>query len=261
MIQLDNHNAQTAGIQNQSGIGQYGTLRGAAQFISRKIGGLPRTQVSPMKLRNDPLKPRNAADWTRERIEQLGKQEIEQLRLNAERLGETAVAALCGEALKARPRTAARRRAAPGARTHARHLISRSKAFEARGVFLQDTRSSWSGVRKSDGAVVMTLWADAVASGDGGCSHLLWAPNLDGSRPWSDRAAGKERLEHCRLALERGGAEGLLVYGERLDGHIPEDRARSVRGVDPETVIHFQVEQRGQEYWAIWGRKTEQGPL
>ena len=209
-----------------------------------------------MQIRKSEFKPSRAHDWTRERIDQLSKQDLEQLRINAERLGETALAELCGEALKARPRTAAKRRTGPGPRTHARHLISRSKAFEARGVFLQDTRSSWGGVRKSDGAVVMSLWAGAVESNGGGCSLLLWAPNVEGSRPWSDMAAGKERLEHCRRALERGGAEGLLVYGERLDGHLPEDKARSVRGVDPETVIHFQVEQRGDEYWAVWGRKT-----
>lgn len=207
------------------------------------------------------FKPTRAPDWTRERIDQLSKQEIEHLRDNAERLGVSAVAALCDEALKARPWVAAKRRGAAGAPTQARHLISRRKAFEARGVYLQDTRGSWSGVRKSDGAVVMTLWAGAVQSGEGGCSHLLWAPNVDGSRPWSDMAAGKERLEHCRLALERGGAEGLLVYGEGLDGHLPEDKARSVRGVDPETVVHFRVEQRGDEYWAVWGKKADAAPL
>jgi len=214
-----------------------------------------------MQASKNVFKPTRAPDWTRERIDQLSKQEIEQLRDNAERLGVSAVAALCDEALKARPWVAAKRRSAAGAPTQARHLISRRKAFEARGVYLQDTRGSWSGVRKSDGAVVMTLWAGAVQSGDGGCSHLLWAPNVDGSRPWSDMAAGKERLEHCRLALERGGAEGLLVYGEGLDGHLPEDKARSVRGVDPETVVHFRVEQRGDEYWAVWGKKADAAPL
>lgn len=214
-----------------------------------------------MQASKNAFKPTRAPDWTRERIDQLSKQEIEHLRDNAERLGVSAVAALCDEALKARPWVAAKRRGAAGAPTQARHLISRRKAFEARGVYLQDTRGSWSGVRKSDGAVVMTLWAGAVQSGEGGCSHLLWAPNVDGSRPWSDMAAGKERLEHCRLALERGGAEGLLVYGEGLDGHLPEDKARSVRGVDPETVVHFQVEQRGDEYWAVWGKKADAAPL
>ena len=101
----------------------------------------------------------------------------------------------------------------------------------------------------------MTIWGDAVESDGGGCSCLLWGPNLDGARPWSDSPAGKERLEHCKLALE-AGAEGLLVHGERLDGHLPEDKARTVHGVDPETVLSFNVEKRGAEYWAVWGRKT-----
>jgi hypothetical protein len=154
------------------------------------------------------------------------------------------------------PKRAAARGGATAAK-NGRHLVSRSRAFEARGVFLQDTRGSWSGVRKSDGMVVMTIWAKSVESGDGACSYLLWAPNVDGSRPWSDKAAGKERLEHCRLALKQGGAEGLLVYGERLEGHLPEDKARTVQGVDPETVLRFKIEARGDEYWAVWGRRTE----
>ncbi|HEX6266797.1 MAG TPA: hypothetical protein VFZ81_07850 [Burkholderiales bacterium] len=210
-----------------------------------------------MKLpRVTPIVPRNASDWTRERIERLGRQEVDQLRANAEALGEAAIAELCAEVLKTMPKRAAAGGAA-GAVKNGRHLVSRTRAFEARGVFLQDTRGSWSGVRKSDGTVVMTIWAKAVESGDGSCSYLLWAPNVGGSRPWSDKAAGRERLEHCRLALKQGGAEGLLVYGERLEGHLPEDKARTVQGVDPETVLRFKVEARGEEYWAVWGRKAE----
>jgi hypothetical protein len=219
----------------------------------------PPTEHPMKQLRINPIRPRNASDWTRERILQLGRQEIEQLRANAESLGESAVAELCAEVLKSVPKRAAARGAIVPAK-NGRHLISRSRAFEARGVFLQDTRGSWSGVRKSDGTVVMTIWAKGVESGDGTCSYLLWAPNVAGSRPWSDRAAGQERLEHCRLAIKQGGAEGLLVYGERLEGHLPEEKARTVQGVDPETVLRFKVETRGEEYWAVWGRKSERAP-
>ena len=205
-----------------------------------------------MQVRTVPIKRGNTQDWSRERVERLSKLEMEQLRANAERLGETALADMCAELIK-RARSATGKAAA--AKSPKRRLISRAKAFEARGVFLTDPRSSWSGVRKSDGRVVMTIWDAAVKSGEGGCSCLLWGPNVEGARPWSDTPAGRERLEHCKLALE-GGAEGLLVHGEPLDGRLPEDKARTILGVDPETVLSFKVEKRGAEYWAVWGKKA-----
>jgi hypothetical protein len=198
-----------------------------------------------------------ADEWTLERIAQLSVRDIKQLRENAERLHEAGVAALCSEALRiAPPRRRAPAARTSGPRTRGRRLIARAHAFETRGVWLQDRRTSWSGVRKSDGAVVMALWADSIHSAKGGCSYLLWAPNLDGSRAWSDQPAGRERLEHCKRAIEQGQAEGLLVYGERLDGYLPEERAGAVHGVDPETVVRFRVEMRGAEFWATWGRKA-----
>lgn len=210
-----------------------------------------------MQVRKTAFRPTHTQQWTRERVDELSKQDIQQLRVNAETLGETAVVALCDEALEARPKAAGKRNGAlPPPRAKSRRLTSRSKAFQARGVFLSDERTSWSGVRKSDGAVVMMLWAGAVQSKEGGCCYLLWAPNVDGARPWSETAAGKERLEHCRLALKQGKAEGLLVYGERLDDHLPEHKARSIHGVDPEVVVHLQLEQHGEQYWAVWGRKA-----
>src|SRR4051812_19886481 len=201
------------------------------------------------------FKTGRAADWTRERVDQLGRQDIVQLRANAERLGEADLAVLCAEVLKARPRTTDNSGGAAH-KKRAKRLIPRGRAFEARGVWLTDARTSWSGSRKSDGTVVMAIWAQSVQSRDGGCSCLLWAPNVDGARPWSDTPAGKERLEHCKLALGGGRAEGLLVHGESLDGRLPEDRARTVLGVDPDTVIRFKIEKRGNEYWAAWGERT-----
>lgn len=199
-----------------------------------------------------------ATDWTRERIEQLSKQEIEQLQINAQALGEHEVVVRCGEVLRERrPKRRALGEARASAAPNRRHLVSRVNAFQARGVVLQDPRTSWSGVRKSDGAVVIGLWAEAIDNAaSGGYSYLLWAPNVEGSRPWSDQTAGKERLEHCKLALAGAQAEGVLVYGERLEGYLPEEKARSVHGVDPERVLQLRVEQRGEEYWAVWGRKT-----
>jgi len=195
--------------------------------------------------------------WTPERIADLSVQEIKQLRANAERLNKSELVALCGEALQAVPRASTGVRRALWPRTKARKLIARTRAFEARGVWLHDPRASWSGVRKSDGAVVMALWVDAIESADGACRCLLWRPNVDGARPWSDTAAGRERLEHCRRAMERGSAEGLLVYGQPLTGRLPEDRAYSVHGVDAETVVSFKVEAQGTEYWAVWGKTHE----
>jgi len=209
-----------------------------------------------MKQARDAFKRSGASDWTLERIAQLTVADIKQLRENAERLNEAGVAALCSEALNgATPRARTRAGARSSPRTQARRLIARTRAFEARGVSLQDARTSWGGTRKTDGVVVLALWADAIESADGGCSYLLWAPNVEGSRPWSDAPAGKERLEHCRRALAAGRAEGLLVYGRRSDGYLPEDRADSVHGVDAETVVVFQVEARGDEFWATWGKK------
>src|SRR5678810_133454 len=116
-------------------------------------------------------------------------------------------------------------------------LIPRMKAFEARGIWIESARRSWSGVRKADGMVVFALWAQSIESQHGGCCYLLWAPNSEGGRPWSDTAGGRERLEHCKAALERGAGEGFLVRGERLEGRLPEDRAKTVRGADPDTTI------------------------
>ncbi len=202
----------------------------------------------------DAFKRGNAEEWTLARIGQLSVQEIKQLRDNAERLNEPSIVELCRVALQDARSSRGRVLRKLGPRTKARRLIARVNAFEARGVFLQDARTSWSGVRKTDGKVVIALWADAVETAGGTCRYLLWAPNVDGSRPWSDKPAGRERLEHCRRALELGSAEGLLVYGLGLSTHLPEDKAHEVHGVDPETVLTFVVEQVGAEFWAKWGK-------
>lgn len=193
-----------------------------------------------------------ATAWTPERVRQLSRAEVQQLQANAERLAEPELAALCIEVLKDMPARGHGSSGAASPRKDQKRLIARAKAFEARGVWLQDPRSSWSGVRKSDGRIVFALWAQAVESRDGGCCCLLWAPNSEDARPWSDTAAGRERLEHCKAALDRG-AEALLVHGEPLEGRLPEDRARTVLGVDPDTVLSIRVEKRGLEFWAAWG--------
>jgi len=201
------------------------------------------------------LRP-SSSRWTIERITRLAQREVTQLRSNAAGLGEAEVVALCDKVLQLqRPADlAAKKTRRPKA--HGVRLVSRRNAFETRGVLLP-ALSSWGGIRASDGTVVLSIWKDDIQSECGICSYLLWAPNDKGSRPWSDKPGGLERLEHCRQACGRSFAEALLVYGERLDGHIPEDRAKTVSGVDPAIVLQVEVVLRGREYWAVWGgRRT-----
>lgn len=204
----------------------------------------------------DAFKRGRAEDWTPARIGELSTQEVKRLLENAERLNEPSVAELCRAALKVARSHARTTTSKSGPKTKARRLIARGSGFEARGVFLQDARTSWSGVRKADGKVVIALWADAIETTEGTCRYLLWAPNIDGSRPWSDKPGGRERFDHCKLALRFGSAEGLLVYGRALPTHLPEDKAYAIHGVDAETVLTFEVEQVDAEFWATWGRKA-----
>jgi hypothetical protein len=176
--------------------------------------------------------------WPRDRIEALSTLEVRQLGANAARLGEPELAALCNEVLDGRPHghPSVRKVAAKGG---ARRLVPRADALGQRGVTLRSRVWSCGGVKQSDAMVVFALRAEDVQAADGASQYLLWAPNADGSRPWSDTPAGQERLEHCRLAAEGGTAEGLLVHGER--------------GADPHTVLTLRIEKRGEEYWASWG--------
>jgi len=209
-----------------------------------------------MKNAPAPFKRGRVESWTPERLLQLDRKELIQLRDNAARLSEPELAARCEEALKDLPARGPTSSGAGSNRKGVQRLIPRNRAFQARGVWLRDERTSWSGVRKEDGAVVFGLWAGSVGSEEGGCTCLLWGPNHDRRRPWSDSAAGRERLEHCQAALARGSAEGLLVHGEAAPGFLPEDRARSIAGVAPDTVVNFRVQKRGDEYWAVWGKSA-----
>jgi hypothetical protein len=193
--------------------------------------------------------------WTREKIESLSTPELRQLSENALRLGEAELAALCGEVLDARPRGRApvRRLVRKG---EPRRLVSRAQALALCGVTLHNRTWSRGGVRQSDGTVVLTLWAEDVQAANGASHYLLWAPNVEGSRPWSDTPGGQERLEHCRLAAQGDRTEGLLVYGERMQGSLPDDKALSVHGADPDTVLTLRVEKRAKEYWATWGGRA-----
>lgn len=198
------------------------------------------------------FKRSRAAEWTAERVALLTAQEIRQLRENAERLNEPALVALCSAALQAGPKAYAPDSPASRHGATPRRLIARTKAFEARGVWLQDARTSWSGIRKSDGAAVFALWASAIVPHEGGWACRLWTPNVAGTCPWSDQPAGRERRAHCEHALAQGGAEGMLVYGHCASGQPPQDKASTVQGVDPHIVLRLRLESRGAEFWARW---------
>lgn len=151
------------------------------------------------------------SNWTKERIEKLSPGEIKSLRKNAGERGAEDVVALCDEVFSAKFKAAAARarREAPPKR-HPR-LVSRKKAMELRGVTLRNPRWSWGAIRPTDGMAVLTIWGDEIGETASGFESLLWGPNVDGSRPWSDSAGGRERLEHCRIAAAMGEGEGLLV--------------------------------------------------
>jgi hypothetical protein len=194
------------------------------------------------------------AKWSKEQLEKLSTLELRALLANAERLSEPEVAALCNEILDARPRghPAVRQVRLPG---QARRLVSRGKAFEMHGISPRNRSWSLGGIR-TDGAVVLTVRAADVQKAESGSSCLLWGPNVDDSRPWSDSPGGKERLEHCRIALERGAAEGLLAYAKRAVGAAPEAKAAGADRLDPKTVLDLRVEKRGEEYWATWTQQS-----
>jgi hypothetical protein len=192
------------------------------------------------------------AKWSKEQIDKLSTPELRALLVNAERLKEAEVAALCSELLDARPRghPPARREKQLGP---VRRLVTRGKAFERHGVVPGSRVWSRGGIRTdngSDGTVVFILRADEVHKSDGTDSYLLWAPNIDNSHPWSDTAGGKERLQHCRIALERGVAEGLLIYGKHAAGAPSKDNGASSDPVDAEHLLSLSIEKRGEEYWA-----------
>lgn len=192
------------------------------------------------------------AKWSREQLDKLSTLELRALLDNAERLKEAEVASICNELLDSRPhgRPAVRREKVAGPR---RRLVARGKAFEMHGIVPGNRVWSRGGIRATNGAtgtVVFVLRADEVKKTEGTDSYLLWAPNIDNSHPWSDTPGGKERLEHCRIALESGVAEGLLVYGKPAAAAPVKSNGAATDPVDAEHVLNLRIEKRGEEYWA-----------
>lgn len=124
--------------------------------------------------------------------------------------------------------------------------MSRAQAFDAQGVSLKFPNRSWSGVRFEDGVVVLAMHEDHVLSDEDGYSCLLWTPSGEDT-VWMDAPSKQERLEHCRLAVQQGHADGLLVRGEMAQ-------------VEPDELLTLRVEKRGGEYWARWGCSALRAP-
>ena len=123
--------------------------------------------------------------------------------------------------------------------TH-RRKVTRVQAFVEQGVSLRFPARSWSGVREDDGRVVIAIREGEVQSAFDGFRCLLWATVIEGATEWIDRPEKLERLQHCRLALLNGGAEGLVVGGPRGEVNLG-------------AVLELRVELRKGEYWAFWG--------
>jgi len=114
-------------------------------------------------------------------------------------------------------------------------LFSIGEAFRAQGVPLKYPVRSRSGIRSDDGAVVIAIEECDVHVSADGFRCRLWGPGVDSS----DWPTMKERLEHCRLAAQHGGADGLLI--------------KAGLAVEPDVLLTLYVERRGSEYWASWG--------
>lgn len=114
-----------------------------------------------------------------------------------------------------------------------------ARAFEWRGVTLKFPSLSRSGVRSDDGMIVFAMPKAQVRVNAWGCSCPLWIPSDAGVRQDMERPSGLERLQHCRLAVRHGAAEGFL-----LDGHDAP--------VTPSEALTLRVIKTGEEYWATW---------
>lgn len=107
---------------------------------------------------------------------------------------------------------------------------ARARAFERYGVTVKSPALSRSGVREHDGMVVFSIAAAEVRTDDWGCSSPLWRP----------LSHDEEALQHCRLAVRRGMAEGFLIYAD-------------IAAKDGEGMLALRVVKAGAEYWARWG--------
>jgi hypothetical protein len=117
-------------------------------------------------------------------------------------------------------------------------MLTRARAFYSCGVLLNLPAHSRSGVRNDDGIVVFAMPAAAVRMDEGGWLCPLWRPAGRAGEEALDRASD-EVLEHCRLAVRHGLAEGFLLYGDASLARASE-------------LLALRVVEAGAEYWAKW---------
>jgi hypothetical protein len=89
--------------------------------------------------------------------------------------------------------------------------------------------------------VVFARPARAVRIDECGCLCPLWLPAERAGEEGVDRAIREEMLEHCRLAVHHGLAEGFLLYGDASLARRASERHA------------LRVVKTGTEYWAKWG--------
>ena len=119
-------------------------------------------------------------------------------------------------------------------------MLTRARAFYSQGVLLTLPAHSRSGVRNEDGMVVFAMPATAVSMDACGCLCPLWLPADDAGEEGLHRAISDELLEHCRLAVRSGLAEGFLLHGDAALAHASE-------------LLALRVVKTGKAYWAKWG--------
>jgi hypothetical protein len=118
--------------------------------------------------------------------------------------------------------------------------VARLRAFQRQGVSPQFPARSRSGLRGEDGMVVFALPAAMVRRDEWGGCCPLWLPDCTHAAGSMDRAVGLEVLEHCRLAMRNGVAEGFLLY-------------RDDASAEEHGVLALRVVKSKREYWAKWG--------
>lgn len=110
--------------------------------------------------------------------------------------------------------------------------VLRARFFRSHGVTLESPMRSRSGLRDEDGVAVFAMPKERVSMDAWGSSCLLW---VEGD--------AEETLNHCKLAVQQGLAEGFLL-----------DRDQAPMG--RQALLALRVVRIGGEFWARWGNSV-----